>query len=124
MKRFLLLSLLFLSTASVSYANMETENWRMNKAFYDCLRTCTDYESSMGITYNNGNNTEMYRRIIKKENNKCLVGFFQSASSKNPPADAGGTGDIYKFPMSVLKKINESNFDKYAQKYYNAEHSH
>ena len=124
MKRVCLLLIFFLSTALVSYANMETENWRMNKSFYDCLRTCTDYDSIMNITYNDGNNTETYERTIKKYNNKCQVGFFQSASSKNPPADAGGTGDIYQFPMHVLKKINENNSDKYARKYYDAEHSH
>ena len=124
MKRAFLLLVLFILPASVSFADMELENWRMNKTFYDCLKTCTDYDSNMEIKYNNDNNTESYWRVIKKVGNKCQVSFGQSASSKKPPADAGGTADIYQFPMRVLKKINASNFDEYAKEYYDEEHSH
>lgn len=114
--------MLLIGTASISFADMKAENWRMNKAFFDCLKTCTDYDSNMEIKYNN--NTELYWRVIKKVDNRCQVTFGQSANSKNPPADAGGTADIYQFPMRVLKKINASNFDEYAKKYYDDEHSH
>ena len=124
LKKSFIISILLIATASVSFADMKTENWRMNKAFFDCLQTCTDYDSNMEIRYNSDNNTESYWRAIKKVNNKCQVSFGQSSSSKNPPADAGGTAEIYQFPMRVLKKINASNFDKYAKKYYDEEHSH
>ena len=123
MKRICLLLIFFLSTALISYANMETENWSMNKSFYDCLNTCTDYDSIMNITYNDGSNTETYERTIKKYDNTCQVVFSQKASSKNPPADAGGTADIYQFPMRVIKHINADNFDNYAKKYYDTKNS-
>lgn len=124
MKRAFLILTLLITTASISFADMKAENRSMNKAFFDCLKTCTDYASNMEIKYNNDNNTESYWRVIKTVDNKCQVAFGQSASSKNPPADAGGTADIYQFPMRVLKKINASNFDEYAQKYYDEELSH
>ncbi len=124
MKRAFLILILLIATASISFADIKSENWRMNKAFFDCLKTCTDYDSNMEIKYNNNNDTESYWRVIKKVDNRCVVTFGQSASSKYPPSDAGGTADIYRFPMRVLKKINASNFDEYAKKYYDEEHSH
>ena len=123
MKRSFLISILLIATASISFADMKAENWRINKAFFDCLKTCTDYDSNMEIKYNNDNNSESYWRVIKKVDNRCQVTFGQSANSKNPPADSGGTTDIYQFPMHVLKKINENNFDEYAKKYYKAKYS-
>ena len=85
--------------------------------FFNCLKTCTSYSYKKEIKYNNGDNIESYEKSIKlNDKGSCDVSIVVWSSSTNPPANAFD-GEVYRFPKSVLKKINKDNFKKYAEKY-------
>jgi len=106
---------LFLLTGLCVYAD---DIHTHDDMFYQCLKTCTNYQWKLEEKSDNGSWYNRYeeKEIKKSDNGKCLVRFAVHASDEKLKANAADV-DVAEIPVNKLKKINKKNCSKYFSKY-------
>jgi len=110
---------------SLTNASIKNKSNSLDETFFEKLRSCDDYNVEILTKYLPEHNTHdlynTYTRRIEKMNNVCKVTFQRSLYTETyHPMSLIYT---YKFPIKELTKINSSNFDKYAEKYYSEQNT-
>lgn len=103
---------------SVSLCVYADDFYSHDDMFWQCLKTCIDYQWKLEEKTDNGKWYNRYeeKEIRKSENGKCLVRYSEHTANEKTKANAANV-DAAEIPFNQLKKINKKNFSKYFSKY-------